>query len=214
MNEKRRVMKILSVLFAACLFIHSCARETPPGDRAEASDEMIRQAGQGIVSATFGTLSGNLGRAMSEGGVPQAIEFCSVEAIPLTRELAAQADVEVRRASHKPRNPVNRADEVEMRVIEEYIEQIDREEELSARFYRRDDRVYYYAPIRIASVSCLQCHGAPGTDIEEEHVTLIRSHYPQDEATGFSMGDLRGIWSVRMPADSVSVQEILSMLEE
>lgn len=206
----KNILGVVSLLIIVC----ACAGESEPDRPATASDDMVQQAGQGIVSETFGTLSGNLSQAMGEGGVPLAIEFCSVEGIPLTERLSEEADVEIRRASHRPRNPVNRANEEEMEVIEEYLAAIDHGDDVSARFYQSDDSFHYYAPIRVANDACLQCHGDPGTDISQDHLELISSHYPEDEGTGFSMGDLRGIWSVRIPADSVSVQEILDMLAE
>jgi len=43
----------------------------------------------------------------------------------------------------------------------------------------------------------LQCHGEPGKDIQAENLTLLHQVYPDDKATGYKLGDLRGIWRVR-----------------
>lgn len=68
-------------------------------------------------------------------------------------------------------------------------------------------------PTRDGMDTCLQYRGSPETDIDSGNLNFIRSLYPGDPATGFTIGDLRGIWSVTLPADSVSVQQILEMPE-
>lgn len=203
---------ILPTLLVIALLGACSSPQTEP--TSEASDAMLLQAGGLVASATFQTLSGNLSQAMSEGGVPRAIEFCSVEAIPLTEQLSGEMNVEIRRASHRPRNPDNRADAQEMGTIESYLSLLDAGDPLSPRLMREGNEAIFHAPIRIPGPACIQCHGVPGTDITEANLELIQSRYPNDQATGFAIGDLRGIWSVRMPVDSASVQGIINMLDE
>jgi hypothetical protein len=57
----------------------------------------------------------------------------------------------------------------------------------------------FFAPIVLNNALCLNCHGEAGKDISAESLTLIRQHYPQDEATGFKLGDLRGAWRIDFP---------------
>jgi hypothetical protein len=54
-------------------------------------------------------------------------------------------------------------------------------------------RAYY--PI-LTDEMCLQCHGKAGSDIKKEVLEMITKKYPADSATGFSKGELRGIWVV------------------
>ena len=42
---------------------------------------------------------------------------------------------------------------------------------------------------------CLSCHGPPGS-LDPEVTTALKNLYPQDEATGYRMGDLRGAFVV------------------
>jgi len=205
--------QIQSILAFLLLVMIQTACSADPELQPKVSDQMVLEAGQILTATTFQTLSGQLSQAIEEGGVPHALEFCSVEAIPLTENVSQEFDVQIRRASHKPRNPQNRATEVELSVIDTYIEALENALDLTPQILREDDRIHYFAPIRIGLNSCIQCHGNPETDIDQEHLSLIRSLYPGDEATGFSMGDLRGIWSISLPADSISVQKIIEMLE-
>ncbi|MDX1585620.1 MAG: DUF3365 domain-containing protein, partial [Balneolaceae bacterium] len=130
-------------------------------------------------------------------------KFCNVEAIPLTDSLSRNAGIEIRRASHRPRNPLNEADSLEMQTINAYLEQLENEQPLDPVTYRLGDDYIYHAPIRITNALCLNCHGQPGSDISEEHLAIINELYTNDKATGFEMGDLRGIWSIRFPKSAV-----------
>lgn len=167
----------------------------------------VVKAGQEITQASFQTLSSNLQKAMSEGGVSNALEFCNVKAMPLTDFLALHYGIELRRASHQPRNPVNQADSLEMAAIKEYIREIEQGRELKPVTYARDKTITYHAPIRIQGQLCLSCHGNPGTDITQSDFETIQELYPEDEATGFEVGELRGIWSIQFPTDHFNQQD-------
>jgi cytochrome c len=54
----------------------------------------------------------------------------------------------------------------------------------------------YTKPIVINNALCLNCHGEVGAAVTEETYALIREKYPNDNATGHQMGDLRGMWSI------------------
>lgn len=159
----------------------------------------VVEEGKKISGAAFQTLSSNLKRAMAEGDVEYALQFCNVEAMPLTDSLATEYGIELRRASHQPRNPQNRADSLEIASIQKYLDAINTDGELQPFTYAHKNTITYHAPIRIPNKLCLSCHGKPGTDIAESDLETIQELYPEDQAMGFSMGDLRGIWSIEFP---------------
>lgn len=163
----------------------------------------VRQKGMEITKQAFGTLSSNLKMAMGEGGVSHALKFCNIEAMPLTDSLSDHFGVEIRRVSHQPRNPLNEADSLEMKSIREYQSSIENDEELKPYTFRAEDVFIYHAPIQINNGLCLNCHGQPGTDISDQNLKVINELYPQDKATGFSMGELRGIWTIRFPEAAI-----------
>ncbi|MBI3082695.1 MAG: DUF3365 domain-containing protein, partial [Gemmatimonadetes bacterium] len=55
----------------------------------------------------------------------------------------------------------------------------------------------YLRPI-LVDRRCLACHGDPATFIPEVRAVLAQ-RYPEDRATGYAVGDLRGAVSVRVP---------------
>lgn len=198
MNRFSPIIFILGI----SLVINACSSKQESGQSASVPIDTAKviEESSAIVQATFATLSTNLSGALKEGGVVNALEFCNIEAMPLTDSLSNHYDIEIRRASHRPRNPQNRADSLELASIQAYIDLLEENGELKPFVYRRQGQILFHAPIRIAGDLCLNCHGSPGTDIAQSDMEVIRELYPQDEATGFEMGELRGIWSIRFPA--------------
>lgn len=166
------------------------ATETPWIERA-----------QSITASAFAELSAELLRAMAEGGVAGALEVCSEKALPLTAKIAEREGATLRRAAVRYRNPANEAGDLERHAIAEYEKQAAAGEELKPQLhFREDGGATVLAPIRIVMPTCLQCHGVPGQDIREGDLAVLRRLYPEDRATGFAMGDVRGVWRVDFPS--------------
>jgi hypothetical protein len=75
-------------------------------------DEISTEAQQQLVSA--------LQKAIEEKGVPGAIEFCNVQALPILQEVSTKYGVTVRRVSNKYRNPADQPNEEEKGILEAY----------------------------------------------------------------------------------------------
>lgn len=204
-------MRLLSLFLLVSMVGCSQQHEAPTDDKPVAIELIqIKEEGSKITSQAFSTLSSNLQQAMSDGGVAHALRFCNVEALPLTDSLSENYGVEIRRASHRPRNQDNRADSLELASIQKYISTLKAGGELKPYTYRSNTGALFHAPIRIMGQLCLNCHGRPGSDISEKDLEIIKKLYPKDEATGFAMGELRGIWSVSFPkayVDSLSLNQ-------
>jgi len=128
-------------------------------------------------------LMGELTAAIKGGDFARGVEACKTAAPKVAKTVSEQYDVEVGRTSFKVRNPDNRprdwaAPFVEARVTEDVV------------LTGPDRTVAYLSPIKMSDV-CLNCHGA-ADQIPAEVATMLAEKYPQDEATGFADGDLRG----------------------
>lgn len=156
--------------------------------------EAYRRQGKEIVKETFSALNAQLKAALQRDGVPHALKFCNLAAIPITDSLASLYDVDIKRVSLQNRNPDNAPDALEESLISTL------EKLMVASFNMvvldQDENPVYIQPILLAD-QCLQCHGQPGKDITTENYEIIKSLYPDDLATGYSSGDLRGIWRIR-----------------
>ena len=62
----------------------------------------------------------------------------------------------------------------------------------------------FSAPAAPMLEGCLACHGS---DIEPQTAAAIRALYPDDEAVGFAVGDLRGAFSLTRTVDAVEFEE-------
>lgn len=161
----------------------------------EPTDPLV--AGPKIVAEAFGQLSAALGAAVADGGPAKALPVCRERAPAITAQVAEAHGVKLGRASAKPRNPKNSATEDERTVLAEFAAVLAKGK--TPRPVVRtapDGSRTFFAPIVLANPLCLQCHGKPGADISEATQAAIRAGYPEDRATGYKLGELRGLWRV------------------
>jgi len=145
-----------------------------------------------------GALKSELMAAMKSGGVLQAIEVCNIKALVIDEEVSLANNVNLSRVSARNRNPANAPNEWQSVVLESFEarklageepgkltwhEVVETESGLEFRFMKA---------IPTAGL-CLQCHG---TDIAPPVAEKLADLYPDDRATGFSEGDLRGAFVV------------------
>lgn len=167
---------------------------------AEPPTDPTLARGRQVAEAAFKELSGNLQQAIAKGGFTNAIEFCSAKAMPLTLAVAQKEGVKLARVSHRPRNPINAADAHEQALIKSF-------QELSVGAAAPkpvvepgpDGGTIFYAPIVITNPLCLNCHGEPAKEIAADTLAAISKRYPKDQATGFKMNDVRGLWRIEFP---------------
>lgn len=145
---------------------------------------------------TFKTLSGTLQEKMQEGGPALALDYCNTNAYPLTESMSEKYDVTIKRTALYYRNPANKPSAQEESVLNDYQKMMNEGQTPEAVVkVNDDDQAVYYAPIVLAP-ACVKCHGEPDVEIQPEVYDKILHLYPEDKATGFAAGDLRGIWSI------------------
>ena len=166
-------------------------KETPPP--VTRSDDEILQIAKSAAQAAFERLSGELGAAIAEGGPTHAIPICSEKAGELTGEVAAAKGVTMVRLSDKPRNPGQRATGDDLAALEAM------REKPAPQLVRRDDgSAVVRLPIVLGNPLCLKCHGG-ADDIDAGTLSVLNERYPADEATGYRLDELRGIWRIEVP---------------
>lgn len=182
-------------LFFLPMFFLACTEGPPPLDEAAAL-----QRGAEVVPKAFAVLSGRLQQAVQAGGPAHAVDVCSRQAVALLDSLGRVEGMRIRRTSDRIRAPHDEPDVREAMVLRDLLAQVGqgvRPAELQPRVEADADSVSYYHPILINMPTCLRCHGTPGSDIEPATFDAIAMRYPMDGATGYALGDLRGIWSLR-----------------
>jgi len=201
------------VLASACIprerVDQSALREEMKDREVKAASEgeiMAAAQAQGrfIADASQRALAAELGRAFGESGAAGAIEYCNLKAIPLIDSLSRAYQAQIRRTTLKARNPDNKPTEVEAEILEAYQFSSGQGQTVEDNIQTLDgDEILYTKPIVIGNELCLKCHGVAGKDISQETQDILKRLYPNDEAVGYSMGDLRGMWSIRLSKKQV-----------
>lgn len=193
-------MKRLTIICMAVLIAGIGGEQNLSAQESAAQKEReirARTRGKEITMRAFGALSSNLMQAISRGGVSNALELCSVKALPLTRSVTDTNLVQLRRVSHKARNPGNKANAAELVVLNQFRSGLASGKAPTPVIQMRSNgAATYFAPIALNNPLCLNCHGQPGKKIKKENLAVIKRLYPKDEATGFKLGELRGMWRV------------------
>ena len=203
------LIRLCGVLCLSLTILAGCGRErssppvTGPGAAQNVSNDADvqtttapRQTPQERAAiakdALFNELSTQLLAAMSSGGPAKAIEICSKLAPKLAREVGEQHHVLIGRTAVRLRNASN--------LPPEWAESLLPDLPTKPVFKELEDgRTGALFPI-LLKVQCLTCHGPPEKIASEIRTELARL-YPNDKATGFQEGDLRGWFWVEVPAD-------------
>lgn len=202
----------------ACTADDGTGDDEAPGDEAEMAaataqvvqDSALRAAvvaeAQPVAGALMQTLSGQLRSAMEEGGPVGAMEFCNVQALPLTRQVSREQGMTVGRTSLRLRNPDNAPDAAATAALALFAERTREAGTVPDPLVQRlpDGDYRFYQPL-MAQPLCTSCHGAPDALAPGVADALARL-YPDDRATGYLEGDWRGLLHVTVPAAEVAGQ--------
>ena len=161
------------------------------------------ELGLEIVKASQGTLQQALLGAIESEGLVGAVEYCNANADDIVKTLEDSLDVKIKRVSQKPRNPLDEPDSVEGMILEAYAYDFSPTNAVNQILELDEKTLIFTQPIAIANGLCLNCHGTPGEQVKDEVLAVIKSKYPDDTALGYSLGELRGMWSVKIPKKTV-----------
>jgi len=195
------ITKVCTAILLASLPVLSSAAEvapTPAPDWIEHSRQLALQLGS--------ELKAELGKAMAAGGSVGAIDVCRNRAPAIAAQLSRESGATVGRTALRVRNPANAPDELQRTLLEQFGSELASGKfmpPLEAAFeIRRGGQVErrYMRAIPTEPV-CLTCHGKT---LAPELATAIARDYPDDQATGFEQGQLRGAFTVTWPAAAIS----------
>jgi hypothetical protein len=180
------------------MFFSACLQYSPDLTAEELSD--IRETGQKATDELMGSLKNALVSTIQDSGIVTAISVCNVRAPQLAEDIALGSDriIQIGRTSRKIRNKKNSPDALDLEAIHYFKEKIKSAADPLPSFYatREDQNYRYYKPIFIQAL-CMNCHGTMQT-IPEQVRQEIRNYYPADQAIGYSIGELRGVFRVKI----------------
>ncbi|PKM21524.1 MAG: hypothetical protein CVV10_08950 [Gammaproteobacteria bacterium HGW-Gammaproteobacteria-14] len=132
---------------------------------------------------------------MAEGAV-NAIDVCRLEA-PAIAEAVTPEGMALGRTSHRVRNPANAPNDWQQHWIDHYLASDDRQPQVMDL----DEGVVAYVEPIMTAPMCGACHGS---ELSSDVQAALAEHYPNDKATGFSAGELRGIFWLTIPAAAMT----------
>jgi len=157
-------------------------------------DSLEKQA-MALANEFVGLLKPQLKQALAEGGPANAIGVCADIAPGIADSLSGQSGWTVKRVSLKSRN-ASRAvpDNWEKTVLLDFDRrQAAGENASDIRFGKVVGGQYRYMQAQVVEPVCLVCHGQNLTD---EVLQALHEYYPDDWATGYSLGEVRGAISL------------------
>jgi hypothetical protein len=148
-----------------------------------------------LAAEFVGLLKPQLKQALTAGGPTHAIAVCADIAPGIADSLSAQSGWIVRRVSLKSRN-ASRAvpDSWERKVLLEFDRrQAAGEQPAELHFGEVVNGQYRYMQAQVVEPVCLVCHGK---GLSDEVQATLKEYYPDDWATGYSLGEVRGAISL------------------
>lgn len=140
--------------------------------------------------AMFTSLKGRLMDVIGSEGPAAAISVCAEEAPQIAGRISREHGVKIGRTSFRLRNAKNTPPRWATQLVADRVSE--------PTYLTQGGKLAALLPIRMQA-PCLLCHAAEET-IPDPVKKALSEHYPEDKATGFEDGDLRGWFHVQVPA--------------
>lgn len=169
-------------------------------DDTKTPETAAYRAEAGKLAGELGTqLREQLTAAMQAGGPLAAVAVCHERAAPIADAISgSNSGWEVGRTSLRVRNPDNVPDSWERSVLEAFDARRAAGEdpaaiEQEAIIKAGGQRYYRYMKAIPTADACTVCHGSAVAPELQAHIGKL---YPDDRATGYKAGDLRGAFTL------------------
>jgi len=136
---------------------------------------------------------GELMNSFMKGGAKGSITVCKTKAPEVAKTVSQKHGLKIGRTSFKIRNSETNQPP---KWAEEFVA---KKSPHQTYVDLNEDRLGVLFPIKVNSF-CLNCHGEKDK-LGEGVAEALAANYPNDKATGFKDGDLRGYFWVEVPAE-------------
>lgn len=202
-------MQRLVVLAVASLLVACGGKEEPKASKANEvntsavvappNKAALAEEAKTAIKMYGGQLKTELQTAMQAGGPINALTACQIKAPEVAQSVSASQQLQISRVSLRNRNPVMGVpSEWQAQVLNDFEARKVKGEALESLVYSElvesnGKQEYRFMKAIPTEAMCLTCHGS---DISPAIMTRLTELYPQDKATGFKEGDLRGAFVV------------------
>ena len=167
---------------------------------AHAGDDAMLSEARNVAMSLPPKLLASLQEEIKKSGPEGAIPVCKDMAPKMAGKLFQETGWKVKRVSLKPRNEARAIpDDWEKAALADFDKraaageppaQLEKGETVGSE--------YRYVKALPVQPLCLNCHG-PIDQLSPAVKSVLGEHYPNDRATGYSVGQIRGAISVRKP---------------
>ena len=205
-------MKKLLIIAGIVFLFVSCSKEesakiTPETQKKDVKESISKIkinketeiANAKLAIKTYaGALKSELKKAMGEGGPVNAISVCNTKAMPITNQVSKEQGLKLSRVSLKNRNPNNAPNDWQRKVLEDFETRKSTGEDIKSMTYaevieQNNSKQFRFMKAIPTGEMCVLCHGA---NIASGVRIKLDELYPEDKATGFNIGDIRGAFVV------------------
>ncbi len=170
---------------------------------ARADDTALLEEARNVAAAMPPKLMSVLQEEIARGGPEGAISACSEKAPAMAKAASEKTGWSIRRVSLKNRNPKAVPDDWERAVLEEFdrlaASGTDPKALEKAETVVIDGaRTYRYMKALPTRELCLNCHGKR-EQMSEDVLAKLEALYPNDLATGYDVGQIRGAITIKKP---------------
>lgn len=193
-----------AIVLAALVLVGETA--VGPSFADEATVPALRAEAEGLVKNYAAQLRAALGGAIEASGPLGALSVCRDQAPIIAAALSRESGWSIARTSLKPRNAASAPDDYERKVMQDFDARVANGEKaadlVSAEIVEdHGETVFRFVKAIPTAANCLTCHGG---DVKPEVKAKIAELYPDDRATGFKLGDMRGAFTLQKRLDAAS----------
>ncbi len=172
---------------------------TGAAQAAEPDMKALAAEGKSVMMQFGKALKSELVAAMKEGGPQKAIPVCHLKAPKIAEIVSRNSGWKVARSSHKLRHRSNTPDGFTRAALNEFLARQARGEDprgmvKTAIVEEGGHKVFRMVKAIPTAKVCLNCHG--GDEVKPETEKLLKKLYPEDEARGFRVGEMRGVFTL------------------
>ncbi len=167
---------------------------------ANAGDDPMLDEARKVATSIPPKMLASLQEEIAKSGPEGAIPVCKDMAPKMAGKVLQETGWKIKRVSLKVRNEARAIpDDWEKAALEDFDKRAAAGE--SPAQLEKGEKVgneYRYVKALPVQQLCLNCHG-PADQISPAVKSVLGQHYPNDRATGYSVGQIRGAISARKP---------------
>lgn len=154
--------------------------------------ESLPQEAQKQLKGFKTDLKAALVSSIQKGGLESAVHVCK-EVAPEIANQYSNENISIGRSARRIRNSNNKAESWMLEAFDSFAK--SKKENVQKNWSQSGEAFVRYAEPIYTDAVCLNCHGST---IAPAVKASIQKQYPNDRATGFELGELRGIFWVKI----------------